>query len=42
LKALAFWVSRGDSKQVKLTQSSMRDIFTNNDRCRGGDKTKTD
>ena len=34
LKALAFWVSRGDGKQVKLTQSSVRDIFTNNDRCR--------
>jgi hypothetical protein len=34
LKALAFWVSRGDGKQVKLTQSSVRDIFTDNDRCR--------
>ena len=34
LKAFAFWVSRGDDKQVKLTQSSVRDIFTNNDRCR--------
>jgi hypothetical protein len=34
VKALAFWASRGDGKQVKLTQTSMRDIFTNNDRCR--------
>jgi hypothetical protein len=34
LKAVAFWVSRGDGKQVKLTQSSVRDIFTDNDRCR--------
>jgi hypothetical protein len=42
LKAAAFWASRGDSKQVKLTQSSMRDIFTNNDRCRGADTTKAD
>jgi hypothetical protein len=29
------WVSRANGKQVKLTQSSLRDIFTNNDRCRG-------
>ncbi|HMD77580.1 MAG TPA: hypothetical protein VKG86_09415 [Terracidiphilus sp.] len=42
LKALAFWASRGDSRQVKLTQSSVRDIFTNNDRCRGADRTKGD
>ena len=42
VKALAFWVSRANSKQVKLTRSSMRDIFTNNDRCRGADRTKTD
>jgi hypothetical protein len=42
VKAMAFWVSRGNSKQVKLTQSSMRDIFTNNDRCRGADSTKAD
>jgi hypothetical protein len=42
LKALAFWVSRGDSREVKLRQSSMRDIFVNNDRCRGADRTKAD
>jgi hypothetical protein len=40
LKAAAFWVSRGDSKQVKLTRSSMHDIFTNNDQCREADKAK--
>jgi hypothetical protein len=34
------WVSRADGKQVKLTQSSLRDIFTNNDRCRIADKAK--
>jgi hypothetical protein len=38
LKAIAFWVSRADGKQVRLTQSSMRDIFTNNDRCRDADR----
>ena len=42
VKAVANWVSRGNGKQVRLTQSSMRDIFTNNDRCRGADRTKTD
>ncbi len=41
LKAIAFWVSRADGKQVRLTQSSMRDIFTNNDRCRDADRAKT-
>jgi hypothetical protein len=40
VKAFAFWVSLGDGKQVKLTRSSVRDIFTNNDRCRGADGTK--
>jgi hypothetical protein len=29
------WVSRADGKQVRLTRSSTRDIFLNNDRCRG-------
>jgi hypothetical protein len=42
VKAIASWVSRGNGKQVKLTQSSMRDIFTNNDRCRGANTTKAD
>jgi len=40
LKLAAFWITRADSKQVKLTRSSSRDIFTNNDRCRGGDSAK--
>jgi hypothetical protein len=35
MKAFASWVSRGDAKQVKLVQSPVRDIFVNNDRCRG-------
>ena len=34
------WVTRSNGKQVKLTQSSMRDIFVNNDRCRGADGAK--
>jgi len=42
VKALAFWASRGDSKQVKLTQSSVRDIFIGNDRCRAANPTKAD
>ena len=42
VKAMAFWVSRGNSKQVKLTQSSVRDIFIGNDRCRGANPTKAD
>jgi hypothetical protein len=40
LKALAFWASRADGKQVRLTRSSMRDIFINNGQCRGVDKSK--
>jgi hypothetical protein len=35
------WVSRADGKQVKLTRSSLRDIFANNDRCRAADSAKT-
>jgi hypothetical protein len=42
VKAAAFRVSRGDSKQVKLRRSSKRDIFTHNDRCRSADATKAD
>jgi hypothetical protein len=34
------WVSRADGKQVKLTQSPLRDIFINNDRCRNADGAK--
>ena len=35
VKAFGSWVIRSDKKQVRLTQSSVRDIFINNDRCRG-------
>ena len=41
LKTFAFWASRGDSKQVRLTRSSMRDIFTGNAQCRAADKAPT-
>jgi hypothetical protein len=37
VKGFGIWASRGDSKQVKLTRSSMGDIFTNDDRCRHAD-----
>ena len=37
LKGFGIWASRGDSKQVKLTRSSMGDIFTNDVRCRRAD-----
>jgi len=40
VKAFATWVTRTSGKQVKLTQSSTRDIFINNDRCRGVDAAK--
>jgi len=33
LKAFGIWATRGKSKEVRLTRSSVRDIFTN-DRCR--------
>jgi len=39
VKAFGIWATRGDNKQVRLTRSSMRDIFTN-DRCRGADGAK--
>jgi hypothetical protein len=39
LKSLAFWASRADAKQVRLKQSSIRDIFVNSDKCRS-DKAK--
>jgi hypothetical protein len=35
LKSLAFWASRADGKQVRLKQSPIRDIFLNNEQCRG-------
>jgi hypothetical protein len=40
VKAFATWATRSGGKQVKLTQSSMRDIFLNNDRCRAADGPK--
>ncbi|MGA3044572.1 MAG: hypothetical protein ABSF54_27680 [Bryobacteraceae bacterium] len=40
LKTFAFWASRADGKQVRLTRSSVRDIFINNGQCRGADKAK--
>jgi hypothetical protein len=39
LKAVAMWVSHGEGKQVRLTQSSMRDIFTNH-QCRAAGAPK--
>jgi hypothetical protein len=38
MKTMAFWASRADSQQVRLTRSSIRDIFTNSDQCRATDK----
>jgi hypothetical protein len=38
LRGFAFWATRGNSKQVKLRRSDLRDIFLNNDQCRA--KTK--
>jgi hypothetical protein len=35
LRGLAFRATKGDSKQVKLRRSSIRDIFLNNEQCRG-------
>jgi hypothetical protein len=34
------WVTRTDGKQVKLTQTYSRDIFTHNDRCREAVRAK--
>jgi len=34
LKGAAFRASRGDRQEVRLNQSSMRDIFTHNEACR--------
>jgi hypothetical protein len=34
LRGFAFWATRGNSKQVKLRRSDLRDIFLNNDLCR--------
>jgi hypothetical protein len=35
IKGIGAWVTRDDSKQVKLTRSSPKDFFTNDKRCRG-------
>ena len=40
VKAAANWVSRGNSKKVRLKRSSLRDIFINNDRCRNAGASK--
>ena len=41
MKAMGNWIIRSDiKKEARLTQSSMRDIFINNDRCRGADGAK--
>lgn len=40
VKAVANWVSRGNAKQVKLTRTSMRDIFNNNSPCWAAAKPK--
>jgi hypothetical protein len=34
LRGFAVWATRGNSKQVKLRRSDLRDIFLNNDLCR--------
>jgi hypothetical protein len=39
LKAVAKWVTRDDSKQVRLTRAS-RDVFTSDDRCREAGKAQ--
>jgi hypothetical protein len=40
LKAAGKWVSRDNSKEVRLTRTSKGDIFTNERRCRQADGTK--
>ena len=40
LKAAGKWVSRDNSKKVKLTRTSKGDIFTNERRCGQADATK--
>jgi hypothetical protein len=39
MKAIAIWGTRGKSQGVRLTRSSMRDIFTNG-RCRAADRAE--
>ena len=39
LRGLFIWASRGKSQQVRLTRSSMHDIFINNDLCRAAGKS---
>ncbi len=41
MRAMANWIIRSDiKKEARLTRSSMRDMFINNDRCRGADGAK--
>ena len=40
-KSVAAWVTRGNSKQVRLTRSAKRDIFAASDLCRGADSANT-
>ena len=42
LKAAGMWMTRGDRKEVKLTRSSLGDIFTHDSRCREAGAAKTD
>jgi hypothetical protein len=41
VKGAAAWIRRADAKQVKLIRSSPRDIFTNDQRCRGTHETNS-
>jgi len=41
LKGAAIWASRGEGKQVRLTRSTMGDIFLNDDRCRAAGAAPT-
>lgn len=40
VKAIGSWATRSDGKQVRLTQKSLPDIFTHNDRCRHADRAE--
>ena len=40
LQSVFFWASRANSKQVRLKRSSIRDIFTGSDQCRGAGGAK--
>jgi len=40
VKGIAFWVSRADDKRVRLSRSSLGDIFMNNETCRNAGTAK--